>query len=62
MEPAAVTKLPGFGLPIDFLPDKQHRFPVLVGNSKIDIKANTLTIRELCMLPFIEEITNKPDW
>ncbi|KID94098.1 hypothetical protein MAJ_09937, partial [Metarhizium majus ARSEF 297] len=62
MEPAAPIKLPGFGLPVDFLPEAEHRFPVLVGNSKIDFKANTLTIRELCMLQFIEEITNKPDW
>ncbi|KID84787.1 Armadillo-like helical [Metarhizium guizhouense ARSEF 977] len=62
MEPPAAIKLPGFGLPVDFLPEAEHRFPVLVGNSKIDFKANTLTIRELCMLQFIEEITNKPDW
>ncbi|KJK87875.1 hypothetical protein H633G_08295 [Metarhizium anisopliae BRIP 53284] len=62
MEPAAAIKLPGFGLPVDVLPDAEHRFPVLVGNSKIDFKANTLTIRELCMMQFIEEITNKSDW
>ncbi|KPM45199.1 hypothetical protein AK830_g1423 [Neonectria ditissima] len=54
-------KLPGFGLPVNYLPSEGRRFPTLVGLDS-DFKANTLTNRELCMLRFIEEITNKPDW
>lgn len=62
MSSSAQLRLPGFGLPVSFLPEEEDRFPVLVGNADIDFKANTLTKREVCMLQFIEEITNKPDW
>lgn len=56
-------KLPGFGLPIGFVP-REH-FPLLYVNhgSNYDVwKADTLLIREVCMLRLVEELTNKPDW
>ncbi|CAM1510371.1 Fc.00g007060.m01.CDS01 [Cosmosporella sp. VM-42] len=56
------TKFPGFGLPLGFMPDVDERFPVLIGDEDKDWKASTLTIREVCMLKLMEEITNKPDW
>ncbi|KAF5656133.1 WD40 repeat 2 [Fusarium heterosporum] len=55
------VKLPGFGIPLSFLPDDKCHFPMVLGIDS-DFKANTLTNRELCMLRFMEEITNKPDW
>lgn len=33
-----------------------------MGNHNKDWKAVTLLIREVCMLKFMEDITNKPDW
>lgn len=44
------------------MPKKDERFPVIIGDEELDFKAVTLTIREVCMLKFIEQITNKPDW
>ncbi|KAH6893499.1 hypothetical protein B0T10DRAFT_400799 [Thelonectria olida] len=52
--------VPGFGKPVDF--DVQGCFPVLVGDQAWDWNADTLTVREVCMLRFIEDITNKPEW
>ena len=52
-------ELPGFGLPVNFLPEEH--FPTLLGIES-DFVANTLTNREICMLRFTEEITNKPNW
>ena len=44
------------------MPPKQDRFPVLIGDPEQDWAAATLLIREVCMLKFIEEITNKSEW
>lgn len=49
-------------MPVNAMPDSDERFPVIIGDGEFDFKANTLTIREVCMLKFMEEITNKPDW
>lgn len=50
---------PGFGKPIDCMPERENRFPTLLED---DWRASTLTIRELFMLWFTEQITNKPNW
>jgi UDP-glucose 6-dehydrogenase len=55
-------KVPGFGLPLSRLPVSSERFPVLVGDEDLDWKANTLLIREACMLELMETLTNKPEW
>ncbi|QUC17481.1 uncharacterized protein UV8b_01722 [Ustilaginoidea virens] len=52
--------LPGCGLPVHHLPSRH--FPVLMGLAETDFKALTLTIREICLMRAVEEITNKPDW
>lgn len=44
------------------MPPMDHRFPVLIGDDNYDWKAATLLIREVCMLKFVEEITNKAQW
>lgn len=51
---------PGFGLPLGALPDEH--FPVLLTNDEEHWSANTLLIREVCMLKLAEELTNKPEW
>ncbi|KAG5747133.1 hypothetical protein H9Q70_010189 [Fusarium xylarioides] len=43
------------------MPGDNRHFPLLLGTDS-DFEANTLTNRELCMLRFIEGITNKSDW
>ncbi|KAL2682589.1 hypothetical protein Neosp_007041 [[Neocosmospora] mangrovei] len=48
----------GLGLPQSYKP--VGRFPGLL--SDYGFNAVTLTIREKCMLKFIEDITNKPEW
>ncbi|KAH7163348.1 hypothetical protein B0J13DRAFT_591919 [Dactylonectria estremocensis] len=52
--------LPGYGLPLD------HRagdtFPALISASGVDWRAATLLTCEICMLKFIEHITNQPEW
>ncbi|POR39597.1 Uncharacterized protein TPAR_00204 [Tolypocladium paradoxum] len=55
-------KLPGYGLPLNYMPPRRRRFPVLMGGGKKDWAARTLLIREVCMLRFMEDITNKPEW
>ncbi|KAJ4310830.1 hypothetical protein N0V84_010766 [Fusarium piperis] len=50
----------GLGLPHNYTPLDRDVFPGLVGDHGWD--AVTLTIRERCMLKFIEDITNKPEW
>ncbi|KAM0428277.1 hypothetical protein ACHAPT_007178 [Fusarium lateritium] len=50
----------GLGLPHDYLPREGEVFPGIVGGHVWS--AATLTIRERCMLKFIEDITNKPEW
>ncbi|PNP47873.1 hypothetical protein TGAMA5MH_00925 [Trichoderma gamsii] len=55
-------KIPGLGLPLRYMPPRGQRFPVLIGAEGYDWKAATLLIREVCMLKFVEEITNKAQW
>ncbi|EMT70729.1 hypothetical protein FOC4_g10009197 [Fusarium odoratissimum] len=56
-------KLPGFGLPISYA---SAHFPVVLGmeegEGEGDWRASTLTIREVCMIKVIEDLTNKPEW
>ncbi|KAF4500879.1 hypothetical protein FAGAP_2922 [Fusarium agapanthi] len=58
-------KLPGFGLPVSHASAGAH-FPVVLGTEEGegegDWRATTLTIREVCMLKVIEDLTNKPEW
>src|SRR5438105_339969 len=49
-------KLPGFGLPINHMPD--HRYQ----NAIVDFSGHPLTVRERLMTYFIDTITDKPDW
>jgi len=49
-------RLPGFGIGLDYMP--KSRFPTAV----LDWQASFLAVRELCMLNFVEQITNKPEW
>jgi hypothetical protein len=58
----AHLKVPGFGLPLGYMPPNDQRFPVLIGVDSYDWKAATLLIREVCMLKFVEEVTNKVQW
>ncbi|PHH89909.1 hypothetical protein CDD83_4999 [Cordyceps sp. RAO-2017] len=60
--PEHPLKLPGYGLPLGYLPPSSSRFPILMGISKRDWAARTLLVREVCMLRFMEDITNKPEW
>ncbi|KID88648.1 hypothetical protein MAJ_11046, partial [Metarhizium majus ARSEF 297] len=60
--PSEAIQLPGYGLPLNYLPPRKERFPVLMGDRNKDWKATTLLIREVCMLKFMEDITNKPEW
>ncbi|KAF5685285.1 hypothetical protein FCIRC_3526 [Fusarium circinatum] len=57
--------LPGFGLPVSHAGAGAH-FPVVLGTEEGegegDWRATTLTIREVCMLKVIEDLTNKPEW
>ncbi|KAI9154930.1 Citrate synthase-like protein [Paramyrothecium foliicola] len=55
-------KLPGYGLPVNHMPAFNKRFPTIIGDEESVWKASTLVRREVCMLRFIEEITNKPNW
>ncbi|KAM3469603.1 hypothetical protein MY5147_006932 [Beauveria neobassiana] len=51
--------LRGFDMPLGHFP--AHHFPIMTGNVG-DWLSPTLSIRELCMLKFMDEITDKPDW
>lgn len=44
------------------MPQELQSFPVLIGSEDRDWKASTLLIREVCMLKFVEELTNKKEW
>ena len=50
------TKLPGFGLPVNYRPDEY--FP----NAVQDWSGTILTVRELNMMALMDEITDKPNW
>ncbi|KAF7543063.1 hypothetical protein G7046_g10066 [Stylonectria norvegica] len=54
------NSFPGFGMPLDHMP--ADHFPVLFGDRTFTWTAATLLIREVCMLKFVEDITNKPEW
>jgi len=56
-------KLPGFGLPLNYMMVAKP-FPVVLGEDEEpkEWKAKTLTIRETCMLKVMEDLTNKPEW
>ena len=68
MATASGHNLPGFGLPLDYLPAPGKCFPIVTAISEdADEKnyswsAKTLHIREVCFMKAVEEITNKPDW
>ena len=51
-----MTKLPGFGLPVNYRPE--HYFPTAV----LDWSGTILTVRELNMMAIMDKITDKPDW
>jgi hypothetical protein len=52
-------KVPGFGLPVNFLPSWESRsFP----NAITSWAANNLTVREQSMMGMMNEITDKSEW
>jgi hypothetical protein len=53
------TKLPGFGLPVDDMPDWKGRFPHAIADNRT---TKAITFRERRMLNFINQITDKPEW
>ncbi|KAM0544832.1 hypothetical protein ACHAPJ_011663 [Fusarium lateritium] len=55
-------RLPGYGLPLSYRIEEAERHPILLGLTKHDWNAPTLTNREVCMLKLVEDITNKPEW
>ena len=57
-------KLPGYGLPLDQMPKwerdgEKYRFPHAIADY---VAAPAITLRELAMLSFINQITEKPKW
>jgi hypothetical protein len=58
------VELPGFGLPIDFLPNwNKFSTPVRFPHAIADLVASEgVTVRERRMLDFIDSITDKPGW
>ncbi|CEJ82727.1 hypothetical protein VHEMI02776 [[Torrubiella] hemipterigena] len=61
------TSLPGFGLPFDDMPDSEEHFPMFTIESSNEMglgewAANTLSIRETCILYIVNSITDKPEW
>ncbi|KAM0276880.1 hypothetical protein ACHAQH_006298 [Verticillium albo-atrum] len=57
-----IRGLPGFGELVNYIPQDNNRFPVLVGERVDDFHAATLLIREVCMLEAIESFTHEPEW
>ncbi|KAF5682043.1 duf1665 domain-containing protein [Fusarium circinatum] len=58
-----IVRKPGFGLPLDHMPDEKNRFPILFPDNTDDgWNAVVLLIREFCMLKFIDELSDKPRW
>ncbi|KAL6355560.1 hypothetical protein LRP88_11158 [Fusarium phalaenopsidis] len=62
VDPGSPFKLPGYGLPLTrhtsvFGPHAPYLHGVYGG-----WYAPTLTNREVCMLKFVEDITNEPEW
>ncbi|KAF4983933.1 hypothetical protein FDECE_17198 [Fusarium decemcellulare] len=55
--------LPGYGLPLTYMINSDSgRHPFLFGLNERDWAAPTLMNREVCILKFVEDITNKPEW
>ncbi|KAK1225615.1 hypothetical protein PQX77_011442 [Marasmius sp. AFHP31] len=52
------TKLPGFGLPVNTLPEDRSCLP----NAITSWAASNIVVREQTMLTMINEITEKPEW
>ncbi|KAH7140620.1 hypothetical protein EDB81DRAFT_59859 [Dactylonectria macrodidyma] len=52
--------LPGFGIPLSY--HHAGAFPALIAIDGEDWAATTLTIREVCMIRLVEDLTNKPEW
>lgn len=61
---ATIPKVPGYGLPVDYMPSEQKHFPRLMLNhfGQPSWNAHTLLIKELCIFRVVEELTNKPEW
>ncbi|RGP68738.1 duf1665 domain containing protein [Fusarium sporotrichioides] len=59
-----IVRRPGFGLPLGYMPDEEDRFPLLFLNDDYGDgwEAPVLLIRECCMLKFMDELTDKPQW
>ncbi|OAA72249.1 hypothetical protein ISF_01322 [Cordyceps fumosorosea ARSEF 2679] len=57
-------RLPGYGMGISLQApgEDDPQFPVLVAEKEEGWKADTLLIREYCMLQAVESLTNKPEW
>ncbi|KAL7912224.1 hypothetical protein GGI35DRAFT_492157 [Trichoderma velutinum] len=60
ISPTAIIRLPGYGYPLDIVPD--GFYPVISTNDGIKWDTTALWSRELCMIKVVEEITNKPGW
>lgn len=61
---SAPLKVPGFGLPINYLPDGEY-FPsaiIDVSHSYSLAQGDAVTVRELIMLHLMNIITDKPEW
>ncbi|KAF1845864.1 uncharacterized protein K460DRAFT_406097 [Cucurbitaria berberidis CBS 394.84] len=54
-------KLPGFGLPLDESSDDPYGSAECL-SAVIDWRHDVFTVREKCMLFFVNKITDKPDW
>ncbi|KAH7312551.1 hypothetical protein B0I35DRAFT_58845 [Stachybotrys elegans] len=56
------VKLPGFGLALNHRPSDKTLFPSWFDSQDDLFLGIPLTIRELCMLEFIQEVTDRPEW
>ncbi|TVY66708.1 hypothetical protein Focb16_v009887 [Fusarium oxysporum f. sp. cubense] len=59
-----VGRKPGLELPLGYIPEPKHRFPLLFmeDNYEEGWQAATLTIRESCMLKLVDKLSDKPEW
>lgn len=55
---------PGLELPLGYMPEPKHRFPLLFieDNYEEGWRAATLTIRESYMLKLVDKLSDKPEW
>ncbi|KAL7932126.1 hypothetical protein V8C35DRAFT_329123 [Trichoderma chlorosporum] len=54
--------LPGYGYPIDWIPNRDKCFHTLIEEIGGVFPSPALLVREICMLRVIEDITNEPEW